>query len=127
MSGDKISQHFTADEFRCRCGCNQVVVNARLIALLEAMRTHAGGRPIVITSGYRCPAHNAAVGGKPNSAHVTGEAADIQAVFSEDKFRILSAAFATGCIRIGVGGAFVHVDVSRTLPQGVVWLYGAKV
>jgi uncharacterized protein YcbK (DUF882 family) len=27
---------------------------------------------------YRCPAHNAAVGGVPNSQHVQGTAADVQ-------------------------------------------------
>ena len=34
--------------------------------------------PIIITSGYRCPALNKAVGGKPNSQHVKGQAADIK-------------------------------------------------
>ena len=36
------------------------------------------GRPIIITSGYRCPALNKAVGGKPNSQHVKGQAVDIK-------------------------------------------------
>ena len=35
-------------------------------------------RPIIITSGYRCPALNKAVGGKPNSQHVKGQAADLK-------------------------------------------------
>ena len=34
--------------------------------------------PIIITSGYRCPALNKTVGGKPNSQHVKGQAADIK-------------------------------------------------
>ena len=36
------------------------------------------GQPIIITSGYRCPALNKAVGGKPNSQHVKGQAADLK-------------------------------------------------
>ena len=36
------------------------------------------GHPIIITSGYRCPALNKAVGGKPNSQHVKGQAADLK-------------------------------------------------
>lgn len=35
------------------------------------------GKPIIVTSGYRCPELNAKVGGVPNSAHLYGYAADI--------------------------------------------------
>ena len=35
------------------------------------------GRPVVVSSGYRSPALNAAVGGVANSQHTTGEAADL--------------------------------------------------
>ena len=35
------------------------------------------GRPIIVTSGYRCTELNAAVGGAHNSQHLKGQAADI--------------------------------------------------
>lgn len=35
------------------------------------------GMPIVVTSGFRCPELNKAVGGVPTSQHLKGEAADI--------------------------------------------------
>lgn len=35
------------------------------------------GKPITITSGYRTSAHNKAVGGAPQSLHLSGMAADI--------------------------------------------------
>ena len=35
------------------------------------------GNPIMVTSGYRCPQLNAALGGSPTSEHKTGFAADI--------------------------------------------------
>lgn len=35
------------------------------------------GKPIYVNSGYRCPELNRAVGGVPNSFHLTGCAADI--------------------------------------------------
>lgn len=38
----------------------------------------AYGHPIVITSGYRCPALNKAVVGKPNSQHTKAQAADLK-------------------------------------------------
>lgn len=44
--------------------------------VLEPLRQHAG-KPITISSGYRCPRLNALVGGVPGSQHLTGEAADL--------------------------------------------------
>jgi zinc D-Ala-D-Ala carboxypeptidase len=44
-------------------------------ALLEPLRDWFG--PIFVTSGYRCPALNTAVGGVEDSAHIYGCAADI--------------------------------------------------
>lgn len=38
----------------------------------------AWGSGIIVSSGYRCDALNAAVGGSKTSAHVTGYAADLQ-------------------------------------------------
>jgi zinc D-Ala-D-Ala carboxypeptidase len=46
---------------------------------LEAVRVRLGGSPLVISSGYRSPALNAAVGGSKASQHTRGEAADFTA------------------------------------------------
>lgn len=46
--------------------------------LLEPIRQHFGA--IAISSGYRCPALNAAVRGSKTSAHVEGRAADLRPV-----------------------------------------------
>jgi zinc D-Ala-D-Ala carboxypeptidase len=49
----------------------------RVADALERIRAIAlNGAPILITSGYRCSRLNALVGGSPNSAHMTGNAAD---------------------------------------------------
>ena len=54
-----------------------VIENLYLLAMaLEEVRARLG-QPIVISSGYRSPALNAAVGGAANSAHVIGFAADL--------------------------------------------------
>lgn len=52
--------------------------NLRKLArnVLEPLRTHFN-RPIQISSGYRSPELNKIVGGKNNSQHLLGEAADI--------------------------------------------------
>jgi hypothetical protein len=46
---------------------------------LEAVRVRLGCAPVLISSGYRSPAVNAAVGGSRNSQHMTGQAADFTA------------------------------------------------
>lgn len=54
-----------------------------LIALIENVLDplrEAYGKPIVVTSGYRCLALNKAVGGASNSQHMTGQAADIRTI-----------------------------------------------
>lgn len=48
----------------------------RTAQTLEQVRTLLGAKPILISSGYRSPALNKAVGGASNSAHVQGLAAD---------------------------------------------------
>lgn len=51
----------------------------RLISVaktLEVVRSVCGDRKIIVTSAYRSPAVNAAVGGSPTSAHAKGLAVD---------------------------------------------------
>lgn len=120
-----LSAHFSTSEFRCKCGCGQVIVHPALIELLESIREFAG-IPIQITSGYRCAEHNAAVGGVPSSAHTTGEAADFFVSGNIDRFRFMEAFFLYGGLRLGIGKDFLHVDTSQTLPNEVVWLYGSE-
>ena len=80
------SEHFSAAELMCHgasqgsCNCGPETANnvsPLLLEKLEALRAMIGG-PIEISCAYRCPAHNAEVGGVPNSQHVDGTAADVQ-------------------------------------------------
>lgn len=48
----------------------------RTAAKMEAVRNLLGDRVITVSSGYRCPALNRAVGGAENSAHLKGLAVD---------------------------------------------------
>jgi GH24 family phage-related lysozyme (muramidase) len=49
---------------------HQVDTAAELAAFLERVRRQFGGRPVVITSGYRPPAINRSVGGASGSEHL---------------------------------------------------------
>lgn len=54
-----------------------------LVALIEKILDplrQAYGKPIIVTSGYRCKALNSAIGGASNSQHLYGQAADIRSV-----------------------------------------------
>ena len=54
-----------------------------VFSLLQPIRD-AWGAPIIVTSGYRCPALNKAVGGVETSSHLTGYAADIRPEKAKD-------------------------------------------
>ena len=60
-----------------RCGSD---IEANLTALVDSVLDPLRewyGKPIVVNSGYRCPALNKAVGGATTSQHMSGQAADI--------------------------------------------------
>lgn len=59
--------------------------------VLDPLR-EAWGKPITVTSGYRCPALNKAVGGVPTSVHQIGRAADITTGNSVDNRRLYQLA-----------------------------------
>ena len=56
----------------------EVIANLKGLCenVLQPLRNHLGCS-VIITSGYRCPALNRKVGGKPNSQHLKGQAADL--------------------------------------------------
>lgn len=81
-----LSEHFTLEEMvKSSTAARLHIDNAptpaaldnlhELAARLELVRALVG-RPLVITSAYRSPALNQAVGGVPTSAHSLGLAAD---------------------------------------------------
>lgn len=77
----QLTKNFKKSEFESKDGAAMpAVVLARvkvLAANLQVLRNHVG-KPIIITSGYRSPAHNKRIGGAPASKHTFGEAADFK-------------------------------------------------
>ena len=58
-------------------GMQRAALTALVTNILDPLR-EAYGKPIVVTSGFRCPRLNRAVGGVAKSQHMKGEAADIR-------------------------------------------------
>ncbi|MFA5302558.1 MAG: D-Ala-D-Ala carboxypeptidase family metallohydrolase [Bacteroidales bacterium] len=84
-----ISNHFTYEEFERSSKANETGIDNRIpsdkiryairilvLNLLQPLRDQLQ-RPLVVVSGYRCPALNRAVGGSVSSQHMKGEAADV--------------------------------------------------
>lgn len=105
----KLSENFGLWEFHCRC-CQTVKIDKKLVDKLQALRDKVGV-PLVITSGYRCPSHNKAEGGAPNSYHVKGMAADVVVPEGSTGEELAQAAKELGFTGIGVYSSFVHMDV----------------
>ena len=81
------------------------------------------GIPYVITSGFRTEDWNDHVGGKSDSAHLHGCAADIACSTSRDRFLIITGLLTAGFDRIGIGEDFIHVDNDWEKPEAVAWAY----
>lgn len=58
-------------------------LNDLVINVLDPLR-EAYGKPIRVTSGYRCARLNKVVGGVENSQHTKGQAADLQPIEYKD-------------------------------------------
>ena len=74
----KLSKNFHLREYECSCShCSETLVDLDHVVKLQKLREDLGAS-VRITSAYRCPKHNAAVGGAANSQHKEGTATDIQ-------------------------------------------------
>lgn len=115
--------NFQASEMTCRCGCGRAEMSPDFMHVLQSIRTEYG-KPMAVTSGYRCPEHNARIGGGPE--HPMGMAADI-AVTNPDAHRLVEIAMRFRVPRIGVSqrsgrARFVHIGTSKDLPRAI-WSY----
>jgi len=120
--------NFTEDEMRCRCGCGRADMDPQFMRTLERIRD-GFGRPLKITSGFRCPEYDARpfVGGA--GVHPTGRAGDI-GIWGEDVFHLLALVYADGTIT-GIGqkqhgphaGRFIHLDTTHGPLRPRIWTY----
>ena len=96
--------------------------------VLEPLRAHLN-RAIIITSGFRSPAHNAKIGGAENSLHTTGMAADIAVGSIPEQIKV--AAFLSKIPQVGGIGLYeakgiIHVDIRPHVGKPAMWLEKAN-
>ncbi len=102
-----LTPHFTLEEMTfsqtaMRKGIDNtpppgVVVNLkRTAAGLEQVRAILNANAMKISSGYRCPALNSAVGSKSTSQHILGQAADFTCPAFGNPERIIRTILASG-------------------------------
>ena len=122
----QLSLHFNVREFRCSCGkSHETLLASELVDKLEALYTALNCSKIIVTSGYRCPDHDKAVGGTSSGQHTKGTAADV-CCYGQDGQPISSKTVCCKAQDLGFGGIanitaayqYTHLDV-RT---GYRWL-----
>ena len=84
--------------------------------LLDPIR-EAWGKSLQVNSGYRCPALNKAVGGKPTSQHLKGEAADITTGSKAENKKLFEMIKESGLVYDQLideyGFSWVHISLKK--------------
>lgn len=106
----QLSKNFSTNEFDCKCSsCKVTKIDYLQVQRLQKLRD-AYGDPLIVHSAYRCPKHNAAIGGTKNSYHMKGKATDfhikrwgLQAI-KDAVFKLWDGG------GIGMYSTFIHTD-----------------
>lgn len=121
--------NFSPGEFKCR-HCGKLVIAHDFVDRLQKIRSRLG-KPLVVSSGYRCPEYNAQVSktGR-NGPHTTGHASDIL-IYGDEFLRLLVAARDFGMTGFGIAqtgpwaSRFLHLDDLPEAPgQPRPWAWG---
>ncbi len=122
---------FAYSELRCKCGhCNSTgrEMDPAFMARLQRLRD-AYGKPMQLTSAYRCPRHPVEAGKTAPGEHFDGRAVDVRCRGAE-ALTLLRLALPLGFNRVGIhqkGSArFLHLGLAPAggpLPSPTIWSY----
>lgn len=127
----KLSPHFSLSEFTSsQTAVRRGIDNTPPQSVIETMkRTALGlegvravlGAPIIISSGYRSPALNKAIGGSATSQHTKGEAADFSCPGFGSPLEVCRAIVKAGIAfdQLIHEGTWVHISFADK-PRGSV-------
>ena len=137
----QITRNFQEHEFACKCKAKGLfekdpftycgglaIYDMNLVARLQMLRDRVGG-PVIVESGYRCPAYNRrsqstgqGVSGAMWSQHMLGKAADIR-VPGYTPEQVAKLAMELGFSFIGIYDSFTHVDVRHGVTEPIIQDY----
>ena len=122
--------NFGYQELKCRCGrCDSdgTEMNTEFMAALQKLRD-LYGKPMVISSPYRCPKHPVEARKAKPGVHSLGLAVDITCSGAQ-AVEILRLAVTLPFTGIGVqqrgSGRYLHLDMATApkFPRPMIWSY----
>lgn len=123
--------NFAYSELRCRCGsCDSTgrEMEPLFMDLVQRLR-ELYGKPMPLSSAYRCHRHPSEINKASPGEHCDGLAVDVLCRGAE-ALALLNLALNLGFTRIGVqqkgAGRFLHLGLSPTggrLPSPMIWSY----
>ena len=123
------SKNFSESELACSC-CGKNEMTQETVDALQALRESIG-KPLRLSSAYRCPKHNSKVSSTGKTGpHTTGKAIDIVCSVKE-AWELLSFAMIRSKIWKGIGvsqkgkheSRFIHLDTIEADNRPWIWSY----
>lgn len=118
----QLTPHFNTSQFKCKCGKpHDFKVSDELVQNLEKLYTELRCSAVSISSGFRCPDHDKAVGGKGNGKHTMGLAADC--TFKNQNGVVISTKLISckaqdigfkGIANINTSYTYIHLDMRES-------------
>ncbi len=119
------TKNFSEKELSCRC-CGDNRMNILFLEKLQRIRDEYG-KPMKLSSAYRCPNHNNNISSSGvDGPHTTGRAVDVL-VAGEDAYHLLKIVMKHNMTGVGIAGkSFIHIDdlpKSEKRHRPVIWTY----
>ncbi|MEC9266695.1 MAG: D-Ala-D-Ala carboxypeptidase family metallohydrolase [Pseudomonadota bacterium] len=117
--------NFSPAEMACKCGTCGGLHDMRqdFMVRLQAFR-EAIGRPLTVTSGYRCPKHPEEARKATPGAHGQGQAVDLACNDAGLRHEMVCLAMAQGFPGVGVAKTFIHLDGGHdSARRPALWSY----
>ena len=111
-------KYFKKREFTCRCGCGRTDMHPDFLRWMDLVRS-IYGRPLQVTSGYRCEEYDISIGGEGN--HPRGKAVDVLVPNAADRHKLAYAVFKVGICRVLIykNKPHVHIDDCKNKTGGL--------